>query len=469
MLVPATSTRAAVEAFVEAQAERFERELAELLRLPSVSTSRDPAHHRAIEEAAGWLASSLTRLGCTVEVAHQDDGGNPIVLGTRPSEPGAPTVLVYGHYDVQPADPAAAWHSPPFEPTRRDGRLYGRGTTDDKGQIHMHLKAVEALLAASDRVPLAFVFLFEGEEEIGSPSLARFVQERAADLRCSVILISDSEMWDRDTPALGVGFRGLAAVELTVHGPRSDLHSGLYGGAVLNPATVLCRLVAGLQDGEGRITVPRFYEDARLPPPSELSALRALPFDEAAFFEAAGAGCPGGEAGFNALERIGHRPCLDLHGLSGGYSGEGGKTIIPARSAAKLSFRLVPDQEPERVLHLLESHLRDQLPAGMRLALTPLGTARPWSTDPGRPVFRAARRALNRVFGKDAVLVRGGGSLPIVPLFEEVLAAPVVLVGFGLPGSNAHAPDEWLDLDVYRRGIVALTELYGELASPDPS
>jgi acetylornithine deacetylase/succinyl-diaminopimelate desuccinylase-like protein len=462
----AATPRTAAEAFVEAHVERFERELVELLRIPSVSTSSDPVHRQAMGAAASWLGETLARLGCEVElVAAGDSGGNPILLARRRSSPDDPTVLVYGHYDVQPADPADGWQTPAFEPCRRLGRLYGRGTTDDKGQLHMHLKALETLLATADTLPLSTIFLFEGEEEIGSPSLARFVEERAADLRCAAILISDSEMWDRDTPALEVGFRGIAAAELTVCGPRSDLHSGLYGGAVQNPATVLCRLVAGLQNGEGRITLPGFYDDVRPAPTAERSSLRALPFDEAAFLAAAGAGCPGGEAGFTTLERIGYRPSFDVHGLTGGYSGSGGKTIIPATASAKLSFRLVPDQDPDGVMRALADHLRAQLPAGMTLELAPLGTARPWTTDPGRPLFDAARRALRRVFRNNAVLLRGGGSLPIVPLFEQALGAPVLLLGFGLPGSNAHGPDEWLDLDVYRRGIVALVELYGELAA----
>lgn len=460
-----TTSITAVRALVEAHAARFEGELEELLRIPSVSTSRDLQHRRAIDAAAAWLAEKLARLDCKVELAHAGEGnGNPIVLGHRPSSPEAPTVLIYGHYDVQPADPSEGWQTPPFEPSRRRGRLYGRGTTDDKGQLHMHLKAVEALIEASDRLPLSFVFLFEGEEEVGSSSLARFVEERAAELRCAAVLVSDSEMWDRDTPALGVGFRGIAAAELTVLGPHQDLHSGLYGGAVANPAVVLCRLVASLQDEEGRITLPGFYDHLRLSSPRELAALHALSFDDVGFLEAASAGCPHGEAGFGTLERIGYRPSLDVHGLSGGYSGEGNKTIIPAKASAKLSFRLVPDQDPEQVMNALDETLHARLPAGMRLELVPLGNARPWTTDPDRPIFRAARRALSRVFDGQPVLTRGGGSLPIVPLFEEVLAAPVLLLGFGLPGSNAHAPDEWLDLDIYRRGIVALTELYEELA-----
>ncbi len=449
-------------AYARDHASRFRDELFEFLRIPSVSARSE--HDGDTRAAAEWLAARMAAAGLESEVL--DTPGHPVVLGEwRGAGDDAPTVLIYGHYDVQPPEPLELWTSPPFEPTVRDGRIYARGSADDKGQLHMHVKALESWLASTGSLPVNVVMVAEGEEEIGSPSLVPFVEARAERLACDAVVISDSAMFDEGLPSLLFSLRGLAYVEVHVRAAKGDLHSGAYGGAVANPATVLARMIATLHDDQGRIAVPGFYDRVKEWDAETRDAIRALPFDEERF--RSGVGAPGltGEAGYSTLERLWIRPTCEINGLLSGYTGEGAKTVLPAEAMAKISFRLVPDQDPKRVARLLEDHLRSVAPPSVTLEVRELHGGNPWRADPGGPLFEAAGRALEAAFGAEPVLVGEGGSIPIVGDFERILEAPALLVGFALPGCNMHAPDEWFTLDNYDRGIGALVRLYEELGT----
>lgn len=449
-------------AYARDHASRFRDELFEFLRIPSVSARSE--HDGDTRAAAEWLAGRMAAAGLESEVL--DTPGHPVVLGEwRGAGDDAPTILIYGHYDVQPPEPLALWTTPPFEPTVRDGRIYARGSADDKGQLHMHVKALESWLASTGALPVNVVMVAEGEEEIGSPSLVPFVEARAERLACDAVVISDSAMFDEGLPSLLFSLRGLAYLEVHVRAAKGDLHSGAYGGAVANPATVLSRMIATLHDDQGRIAVPGFYDRVKEWDAETRDAIRALPFDEERF--RSGVGAPGltGEAGYSTLERLWIRPTCEVNGLLSGYTGEGAKTVLPAEAMAKISFRLVPDQDPKRVARLLEDHLRSVAPASVTVEVKELHGGNPWRADPGGPLFEAAGRALEAAFGAEPVLVGEGGSIPIVGDFERILEAPALLVGFALPGCNMHAPDEWFTLDNYDRGIGALVRLYEELGT----
>ncbi len=444
--------------YIERELSRFRAELDDFLRIPSIST--DPHHARQVRECAAWVATHLADAGIPdTEVVETE--GHPIVLGRRHVADDAPTVLVYGHYDVQPSEPDDLWTTPPFEPTVRDGRLYARGSVDDKGQVHMHVKALETRLANGAEVPVNLKLLIEGEEEIGSRSLDAYVRANAESLSCDAILISDTSMFSPELPCITAGLRGIMYMEINVRGPAGDLHSGSYGGAVVNPANALAEIVAGLKDEEGRVTVPGFYGPVRPITEQERADLARLPLDEEAFQQSIGAPALDGEAGFSTLERLWYRPTLDVNGLLSGFTGKGSKTVLPSKAMAKVSMRLVPDQSPERVAEAFERRVQELAPAGVSVEVTRFHGGAPWVADTAHPVFDAAREALETAFGTAPVFIREGGSIPIVSMFEETFRAPVVLVGFALPGCNAHAPDEWLDLGVYRRGIQALAHLYG--------
>jgi acetylornithine deacetylase/succinyl-diaminopimelate desuccinylase-like protein len=443
--------------------ERFEAELAELLRIPSVSARSE--HREDMARCADWLKGELEALGMQAEVI--PTAGHPIVYGEL-TEAGAaaPTVLVYGHYDVQPVEPLEEWETPPFEPSVRDGKLYARGTADDKGQIHVHMKAVDAYRQARGRLPANVKFLFEGEEEVGSVNLESFLRKNADRLACDAAVISDTPMLSPDLPSICVGLRGLVYMEVRLKGPDQDLHSGSYGGAVVNPANALAELIARFKDEAGRVTIPGFYDAVKEPTELERRGYAEIPLTEEEFRREAGVPALGdGEAGVPFLERIWARPTLDVNGLLSGYTGEGAKTIIPARAMAKVSMRLVPDQDPKRIREAFEGHVRSLKPDGVEMEIEFHSDAMPWAVDPEGPLFRAASAAIEAAFGRAPLFIREGGSIPIVPLIEQVLGAPVLLLGFALPGCNLHSPNEWISLDLYHKGIACMARLYDEIAA----
>lgn len=443
-------------------ANPLREELFDFLRIPSVSARSE--HREDVRRAADWVANHLRNAGLEAEVVATP--GHPVVLGQwHGAGPQAPTLLIYGHYDVQPPEPLELWSSPPFQAQIRDGRLYARGATDDKGQLYLHLKALELLMKARGRLPVNVVVVAEGEEEIGSPNLLPFLREHRGQLGCDAVIISDSQMFAPGVPSLLSSLRGLAYTEIHVHGARSDLHSGAYGGAVPNAATVLARLLASLHDEEGRVAIPGFYDGVLEWDDEARSAIRALPFDEEGFQDETGAPGLHGEAGFSTLERLWIRPTCEVNGILSGYTGEGAKTVLPSRAMAKVSFRLVPDQDPDRIAELLRRHLEAVAPPETVVEVRELHHGRPWRGSPEGPVFEAARTALTRTFGREPVLTGEGGSIPIVSDFEEILGAPVILLGFGLPGSNLHAPDEWFPDAHLEKGIETLFHLYDELGA----
>jgi len=441
--------------------DRFERELAEFLSIPSVST--ESRYSRDLERCAKWLAGHIESAGVsTVEVI--PTAGKPFVVAEHIVNPDLPTLLVYGHYDVQPVDPEELWDSPPFEATVRDGRVYARGSNDDKGQVHMHIKALEARLKTGLGMPVNVKLVIEGEEEIGSVHLESFLRENSQRLACDAVVISDTGMLGPDIPSIGIGLRGLAYLEIFVDGPSGDLHSGSYGGAVTNPAMALATILAALKDENGSVTVPGFYDRVREITPEQREATRALPFDEEEFRAETGSVSLNGEAGFSTLERLWYRPALDITGMISGFTGEGAKTVLPAQARAKVSMRLVPDQDPDEIAELFTKHVMSLAPEGVRVRVKALHGGQPWGANPDSPLFDAAAAALHKPFGREPVYVGEGGSIPIVPLFEEIFKGPVLLLGFAPPGGNAHAPNEWMDLSVYHKGIETIARLYDEVA-----
>lgn len=447
--------------FARTHQARFLEELFEFLRIPSVSarSEHDPDTRRAAE----WFADHARSAGLSADVVETD--GHPVVLAEwREAGDDAPTLLIYGHYDVQPPEPLDLWTTPAFEPVVRDGRIYARGSADDKGQLFMHVKALEAIFAAGGTPNANIVLLAEGEEEVGSPSLVPFVERFAERLACDAVLISDSAMFDEGVPSLLFSLRGLAYAEVHVSAARGDLHSGAYGGAVPNPAAVLAELIAGLHDERGKVTLPGFYDDVVEWSADTREAIRALPFDETRFRDQVGAPGLTGETGWSTLERLWIRPTCEVNGLLSGYTGEGAKTVLPAKAMAKISFRLVPDQNPGRVIEQLRAHLKRVAPSFVKVEVVELHGGHPWRADPSGALFEAAADALEDAFGTRPVLVGEGGSIPIVVDFERLLRAPALLVGFALPGCNMHAPDEWFTVENFERGIEALIGLYPRLA-----
>ncbi len=448
--------------YARSHADRFRDELFDFLRIPSVSAKSE--HNDDTAEAARWLAGQMSAAGLESEVLATP--GHPVVLGEwRGAGDDAPTILIYGHYDVQPAEPLDLWASPPFEPTIREGRIYARGSADDKGQLHMHVKALECWLSGAGTLPVNVIVVAEGEEEVGSPNLLPFVEQMRERLACDAVVISDSAMFDEGLPSLLFSLRGLAYLEVHARAASGDLHSGAYGGAVGNPAMALARMLATLHDEHGHVAIPGFYDHVLEWDEATRASIRALPFDEAKFRDTVGAPALVGESGYSTLERLWIRPTCEVNGLLSGYTGEGAKTVLPAEAMAKVSFRLVPDQDPRRVARLLEAHLREVRPEGIEIEVVELHGGNPWRADPSGPMFEAAGRALENAFGAAPVLVGEGGSIPIVGDFERVLEVPALLVGFALPGCNMHAPNEWFTVDNYDRGIGALIRLYEELAT----
>jgi acetylornithine deacetylase/succinyl-diaminopimelate desuccinylase-like protein len=437
------------EHIVAAHAERMQR-YADFLAIPSVSAI--PEFAPDCRKAAEWLAAELRRIGAErVEVS--ETGGHPIVVGERIEDPNLPTIVVYGHYDVQPGDPLDLWKTSPFEPIVRDGRMLGRGSADDKGQILIHLAALEALLSSRGKLPVNVKYLFEGEEESSSVNLERWMAANPE--RCSgdAVIISDSGFFDGNRPALTVGLRGITYMQVDVRNSDVDLHSGSYGGAVINPANALASMIASLHDEYRHVTVPGFYDDVVELTPDDRAAFAALPFNEASYLAGIDAKATQGEAGFSTVERRGARPTLDVNGIWGGFTGDGSKTIIPAHAHAKISCRLVTAQDPAKIALQVEAALKAAAPRGLQVEVQNLGNGYPFLTPLGDPYLSAAANALKETFGEDPLYIREGGSIPIAALFQRQLSLPVVLLGFTPPDDNAHAPNESMDLGNFEGGI----------------
>ena len=447
--------------FLAKNEQRNQEQLFDFLRIPSVSAKSE--HNADTARAADWVAQSMRDIGMQASV--HATAGHPVVVGEwRDAGPSAQTILVYGHYDVQPAEPLELWTSPAFEPTIRDGKLFARGSVDDKGQLFLHIKALEAHLKTRGKLPVNVIVLAEGEEEVGSVNLEAFIEARAAELKCDAVVISDSTMFAPGLPSILSSLRGMAYFEINVVGPSGDLHSGMYGGAVVNPAMALARILATLHDEDGRIAIEGFH-DAIAPWPGQvLEQMRTLPFDEEHFRAETGASKLGGEKGYTVLERLWTRPTCEVNGLLSGYTGEGAKTVLPSKAMAKVSCRLVPDQDPAEIEKLMRAHVERVAPQGVTATVTHLHGGKPWRAELTGPIFEAANKALTAAFGKEPVITGEGGSIPVVGDFQRILGAPVLLIGFGLPGENAHAPNEWMSVENFVVGTRAIAALWDELA-----
>lgn len=439
---------------------RFLDELKALLRIPSISTL--PEHTADCRRTAEQLAAELRRIGME-NVRLIETSGHPLVYADWLHAPAKPTVLCYGHYDVQPADPLDEWHTPPFEPTERNGNLYARGAVDDKGQMYMHVKALESLLAAGGTLPLNVRVLLEGEEEVGGEGIAQYVASRPADLKANFALVSDTEMFSPGLPTLCVGLRGMIYTELEVRGAKTDLHSGMYGGAAPNPFVALAQIISRLRDDQGHILIPGFYEDIIPPSKEELLAWHSLPFDEEQYRIAeVGSSRLVGESGYSVLERIWARPTLDVHGMPGGFTGAGAKTVIPARALAKVSMRLVPGMTPTKSFEQYKRYVEQITPEGVEVAVRLIHSGDPCLIPVDNPYIQAATRALHEVWGRDTVFIRSGGSIPIVGDFARHLGLPSVMMGFGLPDDNLHAPNEKFNLNNFELGIRSIIRFLEE-------
>ncbi|MDR7544649.1 MAG: dipeptidase [Armatimonadota bacterium] len=443
-------------AYAREHRARFVSELLDLLRIPSVSTAPDRAPD--VARAARWLAAHLEALGLQAHVEATDR--HPVVRAQWLGAPGRPTILCYGHFDVQPPDPQDQWMYPPFEPTIVDETLYARGASDDKGQLFIHVKAVEAILRTAGALPVNVKFLLEGEEEIGSPSMATYVPRHRRQLAADAALISDGALFAADLPTIVTGLRGLLYAEIEVVGARRDLHSGQYGGAAPNALGALAQILAALKDRKGRVRIPGFYTRVRPPDPAEQDAWARLPFDEAGFLREIGTPVAPGEDGYPILHRLWARPTLDVHGVAGGFVGEGLKTVIPSRAAAKVSMRLVPDQRPERIFRQLVRFVGRVTPPGVAVEVRYVASTPPVLTPTEAPAVRAAAAALEATYGRPPVFTRAGGSVPVVSQFSDVLRIPTVLAGFGLPDDNLHAPNEKFALANFHRGIEATIRFF---------
>lgn len=429
--------------------ERFLNELIDLLRIPSVSARSE--HKNDMLACAEAMKQKLMDAGADKAEVYKT-AGHPIVYGKKIIDASKPTVLVYGHYDVQPPDPLELWHSGPFEPVVKDGKLYARGSADDKGQVYMHVKAFETM-TATNSLPTNIKFIIEGEEEVGSPNLATFVKEHKDLLKADVILISDTSMLSLDTPSMDVGVRGLSYIEIEVTGPDRDLHSGVYGGAVANPITILAQMIASLHDENNHITIPGFYNDVVESSAEERKLMAEAPFDAEAYKKDLGIKELWGEKGYTTNERTGIRPTLELNGIWGGYTGEGSKTVLPSKAHAKISCRLVPNQKSEAITELLINHLKKITPPYVDIKITVHHGGEPYMTPIDSKGYKAAAKAIETTFGKAPIPVRGGGSIPICSLFEQELGIKIIFMGFGLDSDNLHSPNEKFDLANYYKGI----------------
>jgi acetylornithine deacetylase/succinyl-diaminopimelate desuccinylase-like protein len=453
----------ATNLFVEKNQPRLLDELKAFLRIPSVSTL--PEHVPDVLRAAHFVADSMKTAGLeNIEVI--STAKHPLVYADWLHAPGKPTVLCYGHYDVQPPDPLDEWISPPFEPTVRDGNIYARGSADDKGQMYMHIKAVEALLATTGTLPVNLKFLIEGEEEVGGESVAKFVAENPARLKADVALVSDTELFAEGLPTLCIGLRGLIYTEIEARGPSRDLHSGMYGGAAPNAVFGLIELLAKMKDANGKIQIPGMYDDVAPPTPAEKSSWEHLPFDEKNFLkDEVGSTQLTGEPGYSVFERTWARPTLEVHGIAGGFTGAGAKTVIPARATAKVSMRMVPNQDPGKIIAAFKKFVADHTPAGIQTEVRVLSWGPAIMVNPDHPAIHVAAQAFRDILGKETVFIRSGGSIPIVGDFAKHLGIPTILMGFGLPDDGLHSPNEKYKVANYYAGIMTIAhffEQYGQ-------
>ncbi|MFA5301400.1 MAG: dipeptidase [Bacteroidales bacterium] len=445
-----------IKDFIEKNSPRFLEELFKLIRIPSVSSQNE--HKEDMHKCAQQYVVSLMEAGVD-EARIFSTTGHPVVFAQKIIDPQKPTVLVYGHYDVQPIDPVELWESPPFEPEIRDGAIYARGADDDKGQSFMHVKAFEYLVSTG-QLPCNVKFLIEGEEEIGSPSLGAWARENKELLACDVILVSDTTMISEEVPSINTGMRGLAYVEVRVTGPDKDLHSGHYGGAIANPVNTLCSMIAQLIDEKGRITVKGFYDDVVELSDADRAMLARAPFDLEHYKRSIGVGDVSGEAGYSTLERTGIRPCLDVNGIWGGYTGEGAKTVLPSYACAKISMRLVPNQDHKKIARLFTEHFRSLAPASVTVEVKEHHGGQGFLAPISSPVYKAAAKAVGEVFGIEPVPSRGGGSIPILAELEGILNAPPLLMGFGLERDTIHSPNESYLLSQFHKGIESIILFY---------
>lgn len=452
-----------MQGYIEQNKEKFLNELLDLLRIPSVSA--DSKFKGDVRKAAEFVAEKIQAAGADlVEIC--ETAGHPIVFGQKIIDETLPTVLVYGHYDVQPADPYELWNSPPFEPVVKDGKIYARGACDDKGQFYMHIKAFEAMMA-TNTLPCNVKFMIEGEEEIGSDNLGIFVAANKDRLKADVILISDTAIIANDTPSIDVGLRGLSYLEVEVTGPNRDLHSGVYGGAVANPINVLSKMIASLHDENNHITIPTFYDDVLDLTAEERAAMAQTPFNLDAYKEDLAIDEVYGETGYSTIERASIRPTLDVNGIWGGYIGEGAKTVLPSKAYAKISMRLVPNQQSDKITALFTKHFESIAPAGVQVKVRPHHGGEPYVTPTNSIEYLAAEKAMEEAFGKKPVPTRGGGSIPIVALFEKELQVKTVLMGFGLDSDAIHSPNEHYGLFNFYKGIETIPlffKYYAEMA-----
>ncbi len=446
--------------FINVNRDRYLDELKALLAIPSISAL--PEHAADVKRCADWCADELRRIGMQ-NVTLFETPGNPVVYGDWLGVEGAPTILFYGHYDVQPVDPLNLWESPPFEATIRDGEIYARGSADDKGQVFMHMKAIEAHLTQTGRLPMNIKIILEGEEEVGSANLDDFIKAHKQELAANVVVISDSGMFARGVPSICYGLRGLVYFQLDMRGSNTDLHSGSFGGAVANPALVLSQVIAKMKDRGGRITIPGFYDDVVPLSEEERKAWASLPFNEKKYKKDFAMPKLFGETGYTTLERTWARPTFEVNGLLSGFTGEGAKTVLPAVSMAKVSMRLVPNQDPNKIAGLFQTYVEHITPKTVELTVTRMHGGKPWMTSYDNPFVQAAARAIEKGFGRTPIFTREGGSIPVVSTFQEELGLPSVLFGVGLPDENAHAPNEKLDLGNFHNGIIASAVLYEEI------
>jgi len=443
------------QSYITSNKDRFLDELLDLLRIPSVSA--DPAFAGDVAKTAEFIKESLVKAGCDLVELHET-AGHPIVYGEKLIDPSLPTVLVYGHYDVQPADPIELWESPPFEPVIKktdihpEGAIFARGSCDDKGQMYMHVKAFEAMNAEGE-LPCNIKFMIEGEEEVGSVNLSKFCKDNVDKLACDVVLVSDTSVIANDTPSVTVGLRGLSYVEVEVTGPNKDLHSGVYGGAVGNPINILCEMIASLRDENNHITIPGFYDDVVTVSDAERAEMNKAPFSMEEYKKGLKIESTHGEKGYTVLEQTSIRPTLDVNGIWGGYIGEGAKTVLPSKAYAKISMRLVPNQTPDEITEMFQKHFESLAPDSVKVVVTPHHGGDPAVTPTDTNEYKAASLAMEQTYGKKPIPARGGGSIPIVALFEQVLGIKTVLMGFGLNSDDIHSPNEHYGLFNYYKGI----------------
>lgn len=442
--------------YIEENRQRFLDELFDWLRIPSISA--DSAFKEDVKRGADYLAARLKEGGAE-NITIEETAGHPIVYADKMIDPSLPTILVYGHYDVQPSVPDNLWTSPAFEPEIRDGKIYARGACDDKGQTYMHVKAFETMMKTNS-LPCNVKFMIEGEEEVGSPNLGIYCKENKEKLKADIVLISDTAMISMDTPSIDCGLRGLSYLEVEVTGPNRDLHSGVYGGAVANPINVLCDMIASLHNPDKSINIPGFYDDVLVLTEEERIALNKAPFDIDVFKADLGVADVMGEEGYNTIERTGIRPTLDVNGIWGGYTGEGSKTVLASKAYAKISMRLVPNQRSEKITEIFQNHFNKIAPSSVRVKVTPHHGGEPVVTPTDSVAYKAAEKAIETTFGKTPIPTRGGGSIPIVALFEDVLGLKSMLMGFGLDTDAIHSPDEHYGVDNYFKGIETIPYFY---------